>query len=196
MSTDDRIRWDRQHGSSRDAEPPAAFLSMILESGAWPALSGNGLDIACGKGRNAIYLAQRGFAVTALDISAIALAEGRRRARQQDLLIDWHRCDLESSAPAFAAGDFDLIVNFNYLQRALIRPMQQALKPGGHVIFETYLIDQAAVGHPTNPDYLLRHNELLESFDDDFRVLFYREGKFADGGTEAFRAAIFAQRID
>ena len=195
MSTDDRIRWDRQHGSPRNPEPPSAFLRMILESDAWPALSGNGLDIACGKGRNAIYLAQRGFAVTALDISAVALAEGRRRARQQDLLIDWHRCDLEASAPAFAAGDFDLIVNFNYLQRALIRPMQQALKPGGHVIFETYLIDQAAVGHPTNPDYLLQHNELLECFD-AFRVLFYREGKFFDGGTEAFRAAIFAQRID
>lgn len=195
MSTDDRIRWDRQHGSSRNPEPPSAFLRMILENDAWPALSGNALDIACGKGRNAIYLAQRGFAVTALDISAVALAEGRRRARQQDLLIDWHRCDLESSAPAFAAGDFDLIINFKYLQRALIRPMQQALKPGGHLIFETYLIDQAAVGHPKNPDYLLRHNELLECFD-GYRVLFYREGKFADGGTEAFRAAIFAQRIN
>jgi hypothetical protein len=57
------------------------------------------------------------------------------------------------------------------------------------------LIDQAAIGHPKNPDYLLRHNELLECFD-DFRVLFYREGKFADGATEAFRAAIFAQRIN
>ena len=159
------------------------------------ALCGRALDIACGKGRNAIYLAQRGFAVTALDISAVALAEARRRAQQQDLLIDWHLCDLEASELAPAAGDFDLIINFNYLQRALIRPMRQAVKPGGHVIFETYLIDQAAVGHPKNPDYLLRHNELLEFFG-DFRVLYYREGKFADGGAEAFRATIFAQRIE
>jgi tellurite methyltransferase len=195
MSTDDRIRWDHQHLSSHDAEPPSAFIREILESNAWPALCGSALDIACGKGRNAIYIAQRGFTVTALDISAVALAEGRRRAQRQALLIDWHLCDLEASALAPAAGDFDLIVNFNYLQRALIRPMQQAVKPGGHVIFETYLIDQAALGHPKNPDYLLQRNELLDCFR-DFRVLCYREGKFADGEAAAFRAGIFAQRIE
>ncbi|MEO6162829.1 MAG: class I SAM-dependent methyltransferase [Candidatus Binatia bacterium] len=194
MSADDRMRWEQQHLKSLGTEQPSAILREILESHAWPALYGSALDIACGKGRNAIYLAQRGFAVTALDISAGALAEGRRRAQQQDLLIDWLLCDLEASALAPVAGSFDLIINFNYLQRALIRPMQQAVKPGGHVIFETYLIDQAAVGHPKNPDYLLQHNELLECFG-DFRVLFCREGKFSDGGAEAFRAAIFAQRI-
>ncbi|MGZ8452680.1 MAG: class I SAM-dependent methyltransferase [Candidatus Binatia bacterium] len=194
MSTDDRMRWNHQHLKSLGTERPSAFLREILESDAGMGLGGTALDIACGKGRNAIYLAQRGFAVTALDISAGALAEGRRRARQQDLLIDWHLCDLEASALAPGAGDFDLIINFNYLQRSLFQPMRQAVKPGGHVIFETYLIDQAAVGHPKNPDYLLRHNELLECFG-DFRVLFYREGVFADGEAAAFRAGIFARRI-
>ncbi len=194
MSTDDRMRWDQQHLKSLGTEQPSAFLREMLESDAWMGLGGTALDIACGKGRNAIYLAQRGFAVTALDISAVALAEGRRRAQQQDLLIDWRLCDLEAGELAPAGGDFDLIVNFNYLQRSLIRPMRQAVKPGGHVIFETYLIDQAAVGHPKNPDYLLRHNELLQCFG-DFHVLFYREGKFADGAAAAFRAGIFAQRI-
>jgi len=92
------------------------------------------------------------------------------------------------------AGDFDLIINFNYLQRSLLASIRQAVKPGGHVIFETYLIDQAAIGHPKNPEYLLRHNELLASFD-GFRVLFYREGKFADSKAAAFRTGIFAQRI-
>ena len=192
MSIDDRTRWDKQHLSSPGAEPPSALLREILENAAWPALRGKALDIACGKGRNALYLAQRGFAVTALDISAVALEAGQRRAQQLDLGIDWQSCDLEASA--LAAGDFDLIINFNYLQRSLIRLMQQAVKPGGHVIFETYLIDQASVGHPKNPDYLLQHNELLECFR-DFRVLYYREGKFADGGEPAFRAGIFAQRI-
>ena len=96
MSTDDRIRWDQQHLKSLGTEPPSAFIREILESNAWPALCGSAMDIACGKGRNAIYLAQRGFAVTALDISAVALEEGRRRAQQQDLKIDWHLCDLEA----------------------------------------------------------------------------------------------------
>jgi SAM-dependent methyltransferase len=194
MSADDRMRWDQQHLKPLGTEQPTAVLREILESHAWPALCGSALDIACGKGRNAIYLAQRGFTVTALDISAGALTEGRRRAQQQELLIDWHLCDLEASALAPVGGDFDLIINFNYLQRSLIRPMRQAVKLGGYLIFETYLIDQAALGHPNNPDYLLQHNELLECFG-DFRVLFYREGKFADGEAAAFRAGIFAQRI-
>lgn len=192
MSTDDRIRWDKQHLSSPGAEQPSAFLREIVESGAWPPLCGQALDIACGKGRNAIYLAQRGFAVTALDISPVALEEGRKRAQRQRLRIDWRTCDLEPAVIDHAG--FDLLINFNYLQRSLFESMRQAVKPGGHVIFETYLIDQAALGHPKNPEYLLQHNELLESFR-GFRVLFYREGKFVDGNAAAFRAAIFAQRV-
>jgi len=192
MSIEDQIRWDEQHVSSHNAEQPSAFLREVVESDAWPALGGKALDIACGKGRNAIYLAQRGFAVTALDISAVALEEGRRRAQQLGLVIDWQQCDLEASS--LDQGNLDLVINFNYLQRSLFGPLRKAVKPGGNVIFETYLIDQAAVGHPKNPDYLLRHNELLDSFR-DFRVLFYREGKSDDGGAPTFRAGIFAQRI-
>ena len=192
MSTDDQIRWDQQHRSSTSEERPSAFLREMVESEAWPALRGKALDIACGKGRNAIYLAQRGFAVTALDISSVALEEGRQRAQQQDLRIEWQNRDLASTVLDHTA--FDLIICFNYLQRSLFGPMRQTLKPGGHVIFETYLLDQAAIGHPKNPEYLLLHNELLDCFR-GFRILFYREGKFVEGDVQAFRAAIFAQRI-
>src|SRR5512136_410766 len=129
MSTDDRIRWDKQHLSSPGAEQPSAFLREIVESAAWPARRGRALDIACGKGRNAIYLAQRGFAVTALDISRVALEEGRQRALQQSLSIDWQTCDLKSTALDHAG--FDLIISFNYLQRSLFGPMRQAVKTGG-----------------------------------------------------------------
>ena len=192
MSTDDRMRWDSQHLNSPGTERPAAFLREIVESDAWPVLCGKALDIACGKGRNATYLAQRGFTVTALDISTVALEEGRQRAQQRGLEIDWQSCDLEATLLDPAA--FDLIINFNYLQRSLFQSMREAVKPGGHVIFETYLIDQAAIGHPKNPEHLLQHNELLDYFH-GFRILFYREGRYADGGAPAFRAAIFAQRM-
>jgi 2-polyprenyl-3-methyl-5-hydroxy-6-metoxy-1,4-benzoquinol methylase len=192
MATEDRIRWDQQYLISSEADQPSAFLREIIESEAWQVGHGTALDIACGKGRNALYLAQRGFTVTALDISMVALEEARRRARRQELQIDWQQSDLETNG--LVAGDFDLIINFNYLQRSLLAPIRQAVKPGGHVIFETYLVDQAAIGHPKNPNYLLRHNELLASFE-GFRVLFYREGKFSDGNAAAFRAAIFAQRM-
>src|SRR5512139_752610 len=110
MSNDDRLRWDSQHRNSPGREQPAAFLREVVESDAWPALRGTALDIACGTGRNTIYLAQRGFAVTAQDISTVALEEGRQRAQQRSLEIDWKSRDLEAALLDHAA--FDLIINF------------------------------------------------------------------------------------
>jgi tellurite methyltransferase len=84
-------------------------------------------------------------------------------------------------------------VNLDYLQRSLVPQIKKTLKPGGWVIFETYLIDQQTIGQPKNPDYLLRHNELLDFFR-DFRVLYYREGKFPQSGEDAFRAGLLAEK--
>ena len=192
MAVEDQAKWDRQHASGSGASEPSAFLRLALESAAWHVPRGRALDIACGKGRNALYLADRGFQVVAMDISGVALAEGRKRAEANGFAIVWRQTDLQNHQLDEAA--FDCIVNINYLQRPLIPRMKQAIKAGGHIIFETFLIDQKNLGHPQNPDYLLGHNELLEQFR-DFRVLFYREGKFDEDGEASYRAGILAQRI-
>jgi tellurite methyltransferase len=192
MSQEDQVRWDRQHAQSDGMEVPSSFLRRILESDRWEMAPGRALDVACGKGRNAIYLAGRGFVVTAIDISAVALEKGRKQAEERSLSIDWQQADLEQLQ--FPAADYDLILNINYLQRSLIPQIKTALKTGGHVIVETYLIDQRSVGHPKNPDYLLAHNELLNYFR-DFRVLCYCEGKFHDAGESSFRAGILARKL-
>ena len=192
MSRDDEIKWDQQHAQSHVAEQPASFLRHMIEADAWPLPRGRALDVACGKGRNALYLAELGFDVVAMDISSVALAEGRKRAESKQLRVDWRQTDLENVRLDPAA--FDLAVNFNYLQRSLIAQLKASVKIGGHVICETYLIDQKEIGHPKNPAYLLGQNELLESFS-DFRVLYYREGKFADADTASYRAGILAQRL-
>jgi SAM-dependent methyltransferase len=152
---------------------------------------GRALDIATGKGRNAIFLAEQGFDVVAIDVSPVALDEARRRAAGKSFSISWQQADLEQIE--LPKTTYDLIVNFNYLQRSLIPQIKAALRPGGHAIFETYLIGQEMIGHPKNPAYLLRHNELLELFR-DFRVLCYREGKFSEGEETAFRAGILAEK--
>lgn len=192
MSSDDQTRWDRQHSSSAGADQPSSYLRQILESDAWHISRGLALDVAAGKGRNAIFLAEMDFKVVGIDISTIALEEARRRAEEKSLEITWHQADLEQIELPTAA--YDLIVNFNYLQRSLFPQIQRALKPQGHIIFETYVIDQQAIGHPKNPAYLLNHNELLDHFR-SFRVLCYREGKYTDGEGAAFRAGIFTQKI-
>ena len=193
MTADDQIRWDRQHAEAHGAQAPSRFLQEIIDSDHWTIPRGRALDVACGKGRNALFLAERGFDVVAIDVSPVALEEGRRRAAERSLAISWERADLEQIA--LPENSFNLVVNFNYLQRSLIPPLKAALKSGGHVIFETYLIDQQAIGHPKNPEYLLSHNELLFQFR-DFRALLYREGKFADSAETSFRAGILAQKID
>jgi 2-polyprenyl-3-methyl-5-hydroxy-6-metoxy-1,4-benzoquinol methylase len=192
MSQEDETRWDRQHGARAGAPAPSRFVQEIFSTGAWPLAPGRALDVACGKGRNALFLAAQGFDVTGIDISSVALEEARRRAQEQSLRVSWQQSDLEQiRLPPF---HYDLVINFNYLQRSLIPEIRSTLKAGGYLIFETYLIDQQEIGHPKNPQYLLAHNELLHLFR-DYRVLCYREGKFSENGESSFRAGLLAQKL-
>ena len=192
MAIDDQRRWDQKHATGGASENPSAFLVEILDSGSWNIPRGRALDIACGKGRNAHFLARMGFEVEGIDISAAALAEAESRAREESLRIAWRQADLETIT--LPRNHYDLIVEFNYLERSSVPKIKNALKTGGFVIFETFLIGQEAMGHPKNPAYLLGHNELLELFH-GLRVLYYREGKRAEGGATAMRAGIFAQKL-
>jgi SAM-dependent methyltransferase len=192
MTADDQTRWDRQHADCDGAIAVSQFLQEIIDGNHWKIAPGKALDVACGKGRNALFLASRGYHVTAIDISPVGLKQGRKRADENSLDIVWQQADLEHAQ--FTPAEYDLIVNFNYLQRSLIPQIKNALKSGGHVIFETYLIDQREIGHPKNPEYLLSHNELLAYFH-DFRILLYREGHFVDTVERSFRAGLFAQKL-
>jgi len=192
MAATDRERWDLRYAKKSGPDEPSAFLLDIFHSPAWTIRPGTALDIASGQGRNALFLAEQGFDVEAIEISSVALTKARSKAEKQKLRVLWRAADLEQIH--LSEAFYDLILNFNYLQRSLTPQIKKAVKVGGHVIFETYLIDQQTVGHPSNPAYLLGHNELLEMFG-DFRVLCYREGRFSEGGEAAFRAGLFAQKI-
>ncbi|HLX36397.1 MAG TPA: class I SAM-dependent methyltransferase, partial [Candidatus Binataceae bacterium] len=100
--------------------------------------------------------------------------------------------DLDSFA--FRDQSFDAVVNTNFLDRALFPNFARALKPGGILLAETFLVDQAEIGHPTNPRFLLKHYELRELVG-DLELLRYREGliAYADG-TRAWRAGAVARR--
>jgi tellurite methyltransferase len=192
MTQADQERWGILHAGAGDQEKPSAFLQLVFDQFGSSLLPGRALDIACGRGRNSLFLAERGFDVVAMDISPVALAEGRKQAGEKSLSISWQQADLEEIE--LSAATYDLIVNFNYLQRSLVPRIKTSLKPGAHFIFETYLIDQQAIGHPKNPAYLLGHNELLELFS-GVRMLYYREGKFTEGDQEAYRAGLFGQKV-
>jgi tellurite methyltransferase len=92
-------------------------------------------------------------------------------------------------------GKYDLVVNINFLDRALVPTLKQALKPAGMMLFETFLVDQATLGHPRNPAYLLEHYE-LHSMLDGFELIRYREGLtvYSDG-RRAWRAGALARKV-
>ncbi len=150
------------------------------------------LDVAMGYGRNAIYLAGLGFQVEGVDISAEAVRYAREAARESGVSISVRAADLEDEYRIEKNG-YDGIICFSYLQRSLIPQIKAGLRRGGVIIYETFLVDQAQWGKPKNPDYLLKHNELLEMFR-DFRCLRYREGVFENGKDRRAIASIVAAK--
>ena len=149
---------------------PAPFLVENIEL----LPKGRVLDVAMGAGRNAIYLAKLGFAVEGVEISPEAVNVVLESAQKAGVTIRAQLADLEGSY-SIKKGAYDLIICFNYLQRSLIPQIKDGLRKGGMIVYETFIIDQAQLGKPKNPDYLLKHNELLDMFR-DFRCLRYREG--------------------
>lgn len=89
MALDDRDRWDREHLAKRTTQQPATFLKEIFEGNRWPIPRGQALDLATGKGQNAIFLAERGFEVLGVDISSVALDEARQSAEEKSLKVNW-----------------------------------------------------------------------------------------------------------
>jgi len=150
---------------------------------------GRALDVAMGNGRNAVYLAKKGFEVLGIDISPEAVKRSLDLAVKCGVSLRTRVVDLEQNSHIEEKA-YDLIICFNYLQRSLFPHIKEGLRTGGMVVYETFTVDQARFGKPKNPEYLLKHNELLRMFL-DFRVLRYYEGLIKD---ERAVAGIIAQR--
>jgi SAM-dependent methyltransferase len=152
---------DAPHDPPRSAprdQVPATWLTSHRHL--LPA-SGDALDLACGRGRNALWLAQQGFRVQAIDRDDVALAALRDEAAARGLPIETRVCDLESGEPVLAPRTFDVIVVVHYLHRPLIPHLMAALRPGGVLVYETFTAAQALRGKPSNPAFLLQPGELV-----------------------------------
>jgi SAM-dependent methyltransferase len=138
--------------------------------------TGRALDLACGSGRHAVWLAQRGLHVQALDSSDQAIAHLAATALRLRLTVDAQIRDLETTPPpTLGAGVFDLIVAFNYLHRPLFPSLLAALADGGVLVYETFTRAQALRGRPTDPQFLLEPGELC-ALVGDLAILDAREG--------------------
>ena len=130
------------------------------------------LDLACGPGRHVRYLASRGHKVVACDRDGAALLvlEGGPG-------VETVRADLEDGSPwPFGTRQFQGIVVTNYLHRPLFAAIASALSPGGVLIYETFALGNERFGKPSNPDFLLRKDELLGCFGPGMAVAGFEQG--------------------
>lgn len=132
--------------------------------------SGRVLDVACGGGRHAAYLAGLGHEVDAVDLD-LTLSENMRETPG----VFWHGHDLEGESWPFPPGAYQGVVVTNYLHRPLYPHLIEALAPGGVLIYATFSLGQEVLGRPRNPRHLLLPGELLETVRGLMRVVAYED---------------------
>jgi tellurite methyltransferase len=172
----ERDKWNQRYvEGTHGALPPDSLLIQAFERYIEPLFpnAGRALDIAGGTGRQAIFLADKGWQVTLTDIAEAGIANARKNAGNLASRIDFRVEDLTQFDGSGAS--YDLILVFFFLRREMFRELVKALKPGGVLIYKGYTHSQAKFGGgPTNPDYLFAENELLHAFP-ELNVLHYAE---------------------
>lgn len=141
-------------------EPVRGPSPWLLECGDLVPRAGRALDVACGRGRHALLLASAGLQVTAVDRDTAALARLQDQADRLGLPITTRVIDLEAGSVELGDATHDLVIVTRYLHRPLMPTLVRSLAPGGLLLYETFLAQQAERGHPTNPDFLLEPGEL------------------------------------
>ena len=168
----DKERWNLKYEGTTYiyGKEPTAFLKEKLS----PLKKGKALVLAMGEGRNAVYLAENGFDVTGVDISAVGIEKCGRLAEERGVVVNSVVADLTDYD--MGKEQYDLITNFYFFDKSILPRVIDSLKPGGIFIFETYSRDHPKHSKfgPKNPDYLVKPNELLEIFK-SLRILYYED---------------------
>ncbi len=191
MNDKTKEKWDKNYESCSSGYPSPA--EVLRQNQHLLPTQGAALDLACGRGANAICLAENGLSVSAWDISASALEHLSNEAIKKDLIIELESRNISEQPPE--PHSFDVITVSNFLERELIDDIRNAIKPSGLIFYQTFIQDKVCNVGPSNPDYLLAKNELLLLFN-DWNVLYYKEEGTAGRIDEGFRnqAMLIAQK--
>jgi SAM-dependent methyltransferase len=159
MTDTDRVKWNSRYLKDMGGAEPSLILKRF-----WTLAScGKALDIACGNGRNSIFLAEKGFVVDAVDISTVAMNFLTGKNPKINVICQ----DMDTWK--IPRNRYELIVNMRFLDRRLFPMIKQGLKRDGVLIFESFLDGE-------KDKYCLKQNELLRAFR-SFRIVYYEEKK-------------------
>ncbi|HEB57891.1 MAG TPA: methyltransferase domain-containing protein [Gammaproteobacteria bacterium] len=155
----DQRRWDERY---RDTLVHGEPCRVLEEHAHLLPAQGRALDLACGTGGNALFLAAHGLDTEAWDVSPVALEKLADFATQKGLKVHTRACDLTRETPP--ENSFDVIVVSRYLQRDLCPAIAVALRPRGLLYYQTFVRDKVSDAGPSNPEWRLAENELLQLF--------------------------------
>ena len=174
MSLKDKEKWDAKYLKKSQLLRPRK-PSKNLEDYVVHCAGTKALDLACGSGRNSIFLAECGFNVDALDIAEVAIKALNDEAKIKNLFskINTYQVDLDTYE--IKKDKYDLIVMANFLDRAVLESAKNALKKDGLLFVETYMISDGNEKTESNPDNLLKSQELKNMLDDSWQIIYYDE---------------------
>jgi tellurite methyltransferase len=184
MALEDKERWNKKYEDNKIPDEPVILVQQYATS----ARGNKALDIACGMGRHSKYLASLGFDVDALDISSVAIEQ------LQDI-PNIHAKEVDFDTYELPENTYHLIVCTYFLERKLFPQIIHALKPGGILLYETFLYDEENERAPSNPDFLLQKGELEKCFSDDLEIIDMREFWDKDyRGFKSMKASMAAKK--
>ncbi len=180
MSDQDRQKWNARFAAADGA--PAVPHPFLVDLGDLLPTTGAGLDVAAGAGRNGLWLAGRGLAMTLVDISSTGLDRAAATAAETDLKVTTIEADLETDP--LPMGPWDLIVVCDYLWRELVSGAAQYLRPGGWLVYIQATKANATVNASPSARYLLEDGELPRLVR-DLEIVRYQEGWLPVGGRKS-----------
>ncbi len=189
MSKEEKNRWDERY-SGHDYEPrkkPADLLTKWI--GRLPR--GKALDLACGSGRNSLFMAGKGYEVTAVDISPTAIKLARNKALEKGLKIEWVVADLDRF---LIRGRYDVILGFFYVNKKMVPDIIESLNTGGILIYQSHMLPPVPSEEPHRDRFRFQPGELRKLFS-GLKVLDYDESQVdEEGGRHSHIASLVARK--
>lgn len=184
MAEADRIRWNRRYLSGEYAKEPSRRMVALLTGRIRPGMVA--LDLACGAGRNSLWLARQGLEVHAWDIAEVGLDLLREQAEREGLMDRLHLRLIDLDHVELPREQYDVVVDNNFLHRPLLLPMLESLKPGGLLFVNNFMDSpKRAV---IRPEHKLDPGELARVYGSRAEILFLKEDP------EEGRATMLARR--
>ncbi len=174
VSQDSKSQWDQRYARPTFifGKSPAQFLA---ENYQYIPFEGTVLDMGMGEGRNAVFLAQKGYKVTGVDLSSVAVKKSYLLAQEFGVKIKGVVASLKDYK--IPTGSYDAIICFYWVDRSMVEKIKSWLKPGGVLIYEAHTFrerDKQPKKRNGDDDNYLREQELIKLFP-GMRILKYEE---------------------